>query len=141
VIWDSFTHDYGWVVERFAFFNNTIGGTPLYAILQNLSSLLGFAILMYWFIRWLPNAPQSDHLPAHFSCKVRVIFFAVTVISLAAVEGVIIYSRLMNGSRFVHGRFFLGSITFSTVFIISFFVGVYCLTWMLAFHRTLRRAN
>jgi hypothetical protein len=140
VIWDSFTHEYGWVVERFAWLNITIGGTPLYAILQNLSTLIGIGMLIYWFIRWLPTAPQSDQLPAHFSGKVRAIFIALSAVSLVAVEGAIIYSRLMNGSRFVHGHFYLGSITFSTVFIISFFVGIYCLTWMFAFHKTLHRA-
>ena len=141
VIWDSITHDYGWVVERFAFLNISIGGTPLYAILQNLSSLLGIGLLIYWFIRWLPTAPQSDQLPAHFPGKVRTIFFAIAAVSLAAVEGAIIYTRLMNGSLWGHGHFLMGSITFSTVFIISFFVGIYCLTWMLAFYKTLRRAN
>jgi hypothetical protein len=141
VIWDSFTHDYGWVVERFAFFNMVIGGTPLYAILQNLSTLIGIGILIFWFIRWLPAAPQSEQLLAHFSGKVRAVFLALAVVSLAAVEGAIIYLRLMTGSRFVHEHFFWGSITFSTVIIITFFVGVYCVTWMLAFHKSLRRPN
>ncbi len=41
VIWDSFTHDYGWMVQQFALLSIPIGGTPLYAILQNLGTLLG----------------------------------------------------------------------------------------------------
>ena len=33
------------------------------------------------------------------------------------------------------------SLSFSAIFIISFFVSIYCLTWMLAFHKTTRRLD
>jgi hypothetical protein len=141
MIWDSFTHEYGWMVEQFAFLSIPIGGTPLYTILQNLSSIIGIIVLFYWFIKWLQTAPQSDQLPARFSNVVRITFFILTAVSLAAVEGSIIYLRVTTGSRFVLGHFFLGSTIFSAVFIISFFAGIYCLAWMIAFHKTIRRAD
>ena len=141
VICDSFTHDYGWMVQQLAVLRMPVGGTPLYAILQDLGTIVGIGLLAYWFLRWLPTAAQSDQLPARFSGKVRTIFFVLAAISLAAVEGAIIYRRVITGSRFVHGYFLLGSTTFSAAFIISFFVGVYCLAWMVTFHKTIRRAG
>ena len=141
VIWDSFTHEYGWAVGHFAFLSLPIGGTPLYAILQNLSSIIGIIVLLYWFIRWLQTASQSDQLPARFSKVVRTVFFVLTAVSLAAVEGSIIYLRIATGSRFIHGYFFLGSTVFSAVFIISFFAGIYCLAWMITFHKTIHCAH
>jgi hypothetical protein len=141
IIWDSFTHEYGWIVEQFAFFSIPINGTPLYAILQNLSSIIGLIVLLYWFITWLQTAPKSDQLLARFSNGIRTLFLTLTLVSLAVVEGTILYFRISTGSRFVSGHFFLGSTIFSAIFIISFFAGIYCLAWMIAFHKTIRRAE
>lgn len=138
VIWDSFTHDYGWMVQQFAILSIPIGGMPLYSILQNLGTLLGIGMLTYWFIRWLPTAPQSDQLPRRFSGKVRTLFLVLAAISLAVVEGAILYSRATAGSQFVGGHFLLGSISISASLIISFFVGAYCVAWTTAFHKTIR---
>ena len=141
IIWDSFTHEYGWIVEQFAFFSIPINGTPLYTILQNLSSIIGLIVLLYWFITWLQTAPKSDQLLARFSNGIRTLFLTLTLVSLAVVEGTILYFRISTGSRFVSGHFFLGSTIFSAIFIISFFAGIYCLAWMIAFHKTIRRAE
>lgn len=141
IIWDSFTHEYGWIVEQFAFFRIPINGTPLYTILQNLSSIIGLIVLLYWFITWLQTAPKSDHLVARFSNVIQTLFLILTSVSLAVVEGLIIYIRISTGSRLVSGHFFLGSTIYSAIFIISFFTGIYCLAWMIAFHKTIRRAN
>jgi hypothetical protein len=141
IIWDSFTHEYGWIVEQFAFFSIPINGTPLYTILQSLSSIIGLIIILYWFFTWLQTAPKSDHLLARFSNRIRTLFLILTSVSLAVVEGSIIYFRISTGSRFVSGHFFLGSTIYSAVFIISFFAGIYCLAWMIAFHKTIQRAN
>jgi hypothetical protein len=141
VILDSFTHVYGWMAEHFSVFHTPIGGMPLYTILQYLGSLLGIALLIYWFVRWMPTAPQSDQLPPRFSGKFQMIFFALATASLAAVESRIIYLRLLTGSRFAGHHFLMFSTIFSAVFIISFFVGIYCLVWMIAFHKTIRPAH
>lgn len=141
VILDSFTHDYGWMVEHFSVFHHLISGVPLYAVLQYLGSLLGIALLIYWLIQWLPTAPQSDQLPPRFSDKFQIIFVAVVTASLAAVEGRIIYLRLLTGSRFTGHHFLMFSTIFSAVFIISFFAAIYCLVWMIAFHKTIHPAH
>lgn len=141
VIWDSFTHEYSWVVEHFAIFRIPIRGIPFYTILQNLSTILGIGFVLFWFIRWLPTAQQSDQLPAHFSLVVRRLFLALTAVSIVLVEGTIIYLNFMAGSQFIHGHFLIGGMIFLALLIISFFVGVYCLVWMIAFYKTIRRVN
>ena len=141
VILDSFTHDYGWIVEQFSVFRAPIGGVPLYTALQNLGSLLGIGILIYWFLRWLPTASQSDQLLPRFSVKFQMIFLALALVSLAAVEGRIVYMRLLTGSRFTGHHFLMFSTIFSAVFIIALFGGMYCLMWMLAFYKTIQPAD
>lgn len=141
VILDAFTHDYGWMVEHFSVFHTLLGGVPLYTILQNLGSLLGIALLIYWFVRWLPTAPQSDQLPPRFSGKFQMIFFALTTASVAAMEGRIIYLRLLTGSRLTGHHFLMFSTIFSAFFIISFFVGIYCVVWMITFYKAIHPAH
>ena len=138
VIWDSFTHVYGWMVEEFAFLSIRVGGVPLYTLLQNLGSLVGIGLLIYWFVRWLPHAPQSDQLPPRFSGTFQMIFFALATASLAFVEGRIIYLRFVTGSRFIGGHHLVGSTIFTAVFITAFFAGIYCLIWMISFYKTIR---
>lgn len=141
VIWDSFTHDYGWVVEHFAIFCIPIRGIPLYTILQSLSTILGTGFVLYWFIRWLPTTQQSDQLPAHFSGAVRTLFLALTAVSIALVEGAIIYFNFTTRSRFMHGHFLIEGMIASAFLITSFFVGIYCLAWTIAFNKSIRRVN
>ncbi len=141
IIWDSFTHDYGWVVENFAFFHTPIAGIPLYDLLQTLSTYLGIAILFYWFIRWLPKATRSEEVPARFSGKIQALFLALTGVALAIVEGLIFYSRQIAGAQPIHRHIWAGgSLRFSALFIVLFFLGIYCLTWIAAFHKTTRRS-
>ena len=140
VILDSFTHDYGWMVEQFSVFRTPISGVPLYTVLQNLSTVLGIGIMIYWFLRWLPTASQSEQPLPRFPGKLEMIFLGLAVVSLAAVEGRIIYLRLLTGSRFIGNHFLMFSTIFSAVFIISFFMGIYCAAWMIVFYKTFRSA-
>jgi uncharacterized protein DUF4184 len=50
VLWDSFTHEWGWMVEHFAPLRISLSGMPLYAILQVAGSVLGVCLLAYWFL-------------------------------------------------------------------------------------------
>jgi hypothetical protein len=141
IVLDSFTHRFGWMVEQFSFFRTRIGGAPLYTSLQDLGSLVGIALLVYWFVRWFPTAPQTDQLPPRFSIRFQTIFFALAAISFAAVEGRIIYLRILTGSRYLGGHFLMGSTIFSAVFITMLFAGVYCIGWKIAFQKKLHSAT
>ena len=138
VILDSFTHESGWTVEHFTLLSTSINGVPLYRVLQNLGTLLGIIVLIYWIIKWLRNAPQSDQLPWQFPPKVRRIFFGLIIASLAIAEGIIIYPRVMTGSSLVGEHYIMDNIIVSPVLIISFLVGTYCVAGMIAFNKNFR---
>ena len=141
VIWDSFTHEEGWTVKHVPFLSAPISGLPLYAILQNLGSLLGIILLTYWALRWLDTAPQSDQLPCQVSPKARFTWFGLATISLAVLDGPIFYSRLMTGSRLIGEHFLMDRIFVLPVLIISLFIGIYCVTWMIVFNKNVRSLN
>jgi hypothetical protein len=139
IILDSFTHDYGWVVEHVGFFKTPVGGMPLYDLLQNLGSLIGVALLIYWFVRWLPTTTKGEKLAAQFPMLFQAIFSVVTVAVLFLVEAGILYSRYIAGPRSLPRHFVAGgSLFFSAMLILLFFGGIYCLIWTLAFHKTIR---
>ncbi len=140
IVWDSFTHDYGWVVERFAFFKTVVLGLPLYDLLQELSTVVGALILVIWFLRWLPKAERSEDVPARFSGRVLGVFLGLFALTLAAVEGSILYTRNVLGIPQGHHHFWMGgSIRYSAVFTLLFFLGVYCMAWVITFHKTTRQ--
>ena len=141
VIWDSFTHEYGWTVQHFAFLGISVGGIPLYTLLKNLGTLLGVCILAYWFIRWLPKTPQSNQLPGRFPNKARIALFVGAIPALAVVAGAITYSRFMNKLPLTLEHWMVHDIMLSAGFIFALFVGLYCLAWLIAFHKTIRPAR
>lgn len=55
VLWDSFTHRTGWIVERVPLLGQTLLGTGMssYVALQYLSSVLGLCLLAYIYGRWM----------------------------------------------------------------------------------------
>ncbi len=57
LVWDSFTHPDGWVVEHLPIFGTVIfrlagSDFPLYKLLQYASSILGVTILVWWIWKW-----------------------------------------------------------------------------------------
>ena len=52
VLWDSFTHVDGWMVERVAFLREPIGRVHPYFVLQLLLSVVGMYVLLYVYDRW-----------------------------------------------------------------------------------------
>jgi hypothetical protein len=141
VIWDSFTHESGWTVKHFTLLSTSINGVPLYTVLQNLGTVLGITLLIYWTIKWLRTAPPSNQLPWHFPRKVVTIFFALTITALAIAEGIIIYPRIVNGSSLVGHHYMMDSIIIWPVLIISLFFAAYCTAWMMVFNKNIRRVH
>ena len=141
VIWDSFTHGSGWTVQHFTLLSTSIYGVALYRVLQNLGTLLGIMVLIYWTIKWLRTAPQSDQLAWQFPAQVRKVFFALIITALAITEGVIMYPRVLTGSRLFGAHFLMDSIIVLPVLIMSFSVGTYCVAWMVAFNRNIGSSN
>jgi len=59
VLWDSFTHEDGWMVVRLAPLRQELGPTPLWHWLQYASGLVGGAALIWWVVASLRAAPSS----------------------------------------------------------------------------------
>jgi hypothetical protein len=74
LLWDSFTHDNGWVVKRVAALSApiTFGGYTgtMCHVMQYLSSIAGLLILWIWFRR-LPTPPVEAPGPGTMSSSTR----------------------------------------------------------------------
>jgi hypothetical protein len=139
IVWDSFTHDYGWVVEHEPFFRTGVLGMPLYALLQELSTVVGVVFLAYWFLRWLPKATRSEELPAHFSGKVVGVFLGLFALTLAVVEGLILWTRAARGMQSYRSLWMVAGMRDTAVFILLLYLGLYCIAWMATFYKTTRK--
>ncbi|MBV9959216.1 MAG: DUF4184 family protein [Acidobacteria bacterium] len=72
IIWDAFTHEYGFVVESWPVLQATVFAfagheLKLYKLLQYGSSLLGLLLLCYFVLRWMQQHPaQTGAAPGQF---------------------------------------------------------------------------
>jgi hypothetical protein len=54
VLWDSFTHEQGWIVDHTALLQKPFfGAMPGFRVLQYLSSLFGLCVLLYAYNKWM----------------------------------------------------------------------------------------
>lgn len=88
VLWDSATHDWGFVVERVALLRDEFGPLRLYGWLQHTSTVLGIAIVAAYGVarlRSLPAAPRPSAVrrPALWQLPVPV---TVLVIATALAD-------------------------------------------------------
>jgi hypothetical protein len=61
LVWDSFTHPDGWMVERLPIFTTVIfrlagSDFQIYKLLQYASSFLGMAVIIWWVCKWYQKA-------------------------------------------------------------------------------------
>lgn len=68
LLWDSFTHRRGWVVQQFPALQNVVWHSfgsprPIYNVLQNASAVAGLAVLAIFYWRWFSRAPAQP-IPA-----------------------------------------------------------------------------
>jgi len=90
VVWDSFTHNDGWVVERVPAFLGTVtwlpGDLAVYRWAQYASSVVGMAILVWWVARWWRTTPAraTDETASVSDAARWSVVAAVTVAGLAA---------------------------------------------------------
>ena len=90
VVWDSFTHNDGWVVERVPALLRTVTWLPgelaVYRWAQYASSIAGIVILLWWLVRWWRTTPTHDIAPtAEVSDRARwSVVAAVTTAGVVA---------------------------------------------------------
>ena len=59
VLWDSATHDWGFVVEELAFLRDDVGPLPLYAWCQHVSTAVGSAVVAAYCLVRLRRLPAT----------------------------------------------------------------------------------
>ncbi|HVW70997.1 MAG TPA: DUF4184 family protein [Steroidobacteraceae bacterium] len=101
LLWDSFTHDNGWVVRRVAALSApiTIGAytSTVCHFLQYASSVAGLLILAIWYLR-LP-APSAASGPALAPAGARIAILLLVCVAAAAIGGYIAMHAAMMGAR------------------------------------------
>jgi hypothetical protein len=65
IIWDGFTHEYGWAVNRLPFLSRPViefgsGTIPLFKVFQHSSTAIGGGLLLLCVIRWFSRAPCEE---------------------------------------------------------------------------------
>jgi len=118
ILWDSFTHPKGWMVQQLIVLKSpifTIGShsIPIYEFLQHGSTIVGGILLVYWYWEWYKQTHSStvpENLVLTTSTKL-IIFIAMSFIALftAVVSGLLsipfiqtsLYYRLLIGQIFI----------------------------------------
>lgn len=86
VVWDAFTHEDGWVVERWSPLAASVGGAGVYAALQIVSSIVGLAIVVWYAWRVLRRLPRGPRRPAPVVGR----WALISVLAAAALSGMVI---------------------------------------------------
>lgn len=75
IIWDSFTHSYGWGVQRFTWLSAEIAGLSIYKGLQYGCGVFGFIILLVLLAQFIAKQPQK-YQPSKLPSKQQSIAWA-----------------------------------------------------------------
>lgn len=100
VLWDSFTHDNGWMVRRVAVLSApiTLGDYTgsLCHVLQYVSSLAGLLIMIIWYLR-LPTPKIEPPAVGTLSSSGRIALLMLVCVAAAAIGGYKAVLIAMNG--------------------------------------------
>lgn len=64
VLWDSATHDWGFLVQQLAFLREEYGPIPMYRWLQHASTVVGSVVVAAYSVSRLSRRPTVTRLPA-----------------------------------------------------------------------------
>jgi hypothetical protein len=105
ILWDSFTHSDGLMVQNIAILNMTLLtlGTyqlSLYKVLQHGSTLIGGGLLLYWYWRWYRTAPVEPLDPLLMISTRKKVVLILGMLSISILMGGLLsflrYSHLSN---------------------------------------------
>ncbi|WP_018685110.1 DUF4184 family protein [Actinokineospora enzanensis] len=103
IVWDSFTHHYGWGVEHFPSLREWLWvGMPRYNFLQYLSSVVGVVVLAWWAARNLRKRLPVETIPPRYAPPRRpwrtVVGVVAAGLALAAVRAVTVMASTADVS-------------------------------------------
>jgi hypothetical protein len=105
LVWDSFTHVYGWGVMAFPVFRQTnfhIGSwnIALYSFLQHLSTVIGLVVLGIWYFKWYQKtslAPVGQRILISNRVRILIVFIMLfTAIVAAIISAVLSFPDVQN---------------------------------------------
>ena len=85
VLWDSTTHDWGFVVRGLAFLDDDVGPLPLYRWLQHASTVVGSVVVASYGVVVLRRQPFAPREPSVRRPGLLWVAFAVAVVVATAV--------------------------------------------------------
>lgn len=107
IVWDSFTHANTVIVNSFEIFRTLVplGGyqIPLFKILQQLSSLIGFIVIAGFVAAWFKRTVPIRTRTASLSTRHRLLAFAA--VALAALAGGFAGLLVRHQKSIEHGLF------------------------------------
>lgn len=88
ILWDSFTHQTGWCVQRISWLREplfTIGSTPFrgHYLLQQISTIAGAAILLVAYLAWIQRYQSTQPVEAAAERWRYLLLAAVIVVALS----------------------------------------------------------
>jgi hypothetical protein len=86
VLWDSATHDWGFLVEQLAFLREQVGPVPVYRWLQHVSTVLGTAVVAAYGMVWLRRQPVDPRPPAVKHLSLWLVPVPAALLVVLAVE-------------------------------------------------------
>ena len=85
VLWDSATHDWGFLVQELAFLREEYGPIPLYRWLQHSSTVAGSVVVAAYGVSWLSRRPVVPRPPAVGRSGLWLVPVPLTALSVAIV--------------------------------------------------------
>lgn len=83
IVWDSFTHQWGWSVVQWPWLMSTVGPLPLYAWLQYSGGVFGLLGLALWgYLSWTASLPEHPNLRAIRSAPRKLWITALSSITV-----------------------------------------------------------
>lgn len=88
--WDSFTHSYGWVVERVPLLaSEPFAGIAVYRLLQHGSTLAGLAFIVIWYLKRQKASGHRGKTGERVGRKVRTVLLALFLVVPATAAAVL----------------------------------------------------
>jgi hypothetical protein len=137
IVWDEFTHSYGWIVRHFGVLGYTIHGpahtqVKLYKVLQHGSTLLGGALLLVWYVNWFRQAPKRPIDSARTltaRMRITVILILASIASIAGVASGVVGVLSMPAARAF--PLFVERCLITGISAGAIAVAVFCILWHL----------
>jgi hypothetical protein len=124
ILWDSFTHPGGWMVQQFIILKSpifTFDSHPvrMYEFLQHSSTLLGGILLLYWYSEWYKRtkplaAPENTVITAPIKLIILIVmsFMAVGIGVFTGLTSFPVLQTSLSQRLFVGHIFIIGVSTF-----------------------------